>query len=62
VFAAIDDFTSQNPQSSVTDVRLVVPDSDAGCIPAIIAALQARTTDVNFQWGIGKTFKSQLGV
>lgn len=54
LFAAIDDFSSQNPKSSVNEVHLVIHDSNIGCKPSIMSALQGKTTAALSQSSISK--------
>ena len=44
LFAAIDDYNSENSKSSVVDVQVVIQKENAACKPAILSALQSKVT------------------
>lgn len=44
LFAAIDDFNSQNPESTVVDIGVRMKKENSSCKPAILSALQSKVT------------------
>ena len=54
LFAAVDDFCSHNKKTSVTDVHLVVHDSNISCKPSIMSVLQSKTTAASSQSALKK--------